>query len=168
MTTRKLVTMALLISLAIVVSIADSFIPSFVPGMKLGLANIIILVTLYGYGFKEAFLVNLARVFIASLLRGNIFTMGFFMSLAGAIASLIVMFLLKRFIKNIHIVGVSVVGSLFHSAAQIVVGMFFISSTSLIYYLPILCLTSVITGIFVGLTAGVINKKNLLKNGDLK
>ena len=163
MTTKKLTSMSLLIALSIILSIVDSFIPSFVPGMKLGLANVIILVVLYGYGFKEAFLINIARVLIASLLRGSFLSMGFFMSLSGAIVSLIIMWILKKFIKNIHIVGVSVVGSLFHSAAQICVGMLYLSTTSLIYYLPILALTSIITGVFVGLTAGLINKKDFLK-----
>jgi len=160
---KKIATLAILTALAIILSILDGFIPSFIPGMKLGLANIVILMILYSYGFKEALFVNLLKVFIAGVLRGNFFNMGFFMSLSGAIFSLIVMFLLKRFIPKIHIVGVSVIGSVIHSLAQVLVGMIFINSISFLYYLPILSLTSVITGIIMGLLAQYLNKFKFLK-----
>lgn len=162
-TTRKLVTLSLLIALSVVLSVIDSFIPGFVPGMKLGLANIVILLTLYNYGFLEALFVNLLRVFLASFLRGNIFTMGFFMSFSGALLSLFIMALLKRFCPKLHIVGISVIGSLFHSIAQIIVGIIYLGSASIAYYLPILTLTSIATGIFIGLTTLYLNKLHLIK-----
>ncbi len=162
-TTRKITTTALLVALGVILSIIDSFIPGFVPGMKLGLANIVILMTLYSYGFLDALFVNLLRVFLASFLRGTFLSMGFFMSLSGALVSLIIMFLLKRFIKKLHIVGVSVVGSLFHSFAQIGIAMLYLGTGNVIYYLPILCVTSILTGIFVGLATLYINRLNLIK-----
>lgn len=162
-TTRKITTTALLVALGVILSIIDSFIPGFVPGMKLGLANIVILMTLYSYGFLDALFVNLLRVFLASFLRGTFLSMGFFMSLSGALISLLVMFLLKKFIKKLHIVGVSVVGSLCHSFAQIGVAMLYLGTSNVIYYLPILCVTSILTGIFVGFATLYINKLNLIK-----
>lgn len=164
LTIRKITTFALLIALGVILSIVDSFIPGFVPGMKLGLANIVILMALYSYGFIDAFLINILRVFLASLLRGNIFTMGFFMSLVGAIFSLIIMGLLKRFVPKLHIVGVSVIGSLIHSIGQIIVGYIYLNTINIFYYLPILACTSILTGIFIGLSALYLNKLNLLKN----
>ena len=164
LTIRKITTFALLIALGVILSIVDSFIPGFVPGMKLGLANIVILMALYSYGFIDAFLINILRVFLASLLRGNIFTMGFFMSLVGAISSLIIMGLLKRFVPKLRIVGVSVIGSLIHSLGQIIVGYIYLNTINIFYYLPILACTSILTGIFIGLSALYLNKLNLLKN----
>lgn len=162
-TTRKITNIALLVALGVILSIIDSFIPGLVPGMKLGLANIVILMALYSYGFLDTLFINLLRVFLASFLRGTFLSMGFFMSLSGAIVSLLVMFLLKRYVKKLHIVGVSVVGSLFHSVAQILVGIIYLGTANLFYYLPILCVTSILTGIFVGLSAHYLNKLNLIK-----
>ena len=93
---KDITTLSLLCTLCIVLSIVDSFIPSFVVGMKLGLANIIILVSLYTYGFLPTLLINILRVFIASLLRGTFLSMGFMMSLMGALFSLLIMVLLKN------------------------------------------------------------------------
>ena len=89
MKTHKIALLGVLTSAAIVVSILESFIPSIgIPGVKLGLANILILITLYELGVWEAIVVNTLRVVITGLLRGTIFTMGFYMSLAGAFLSL--------------------------------------------------------------------------------
>ena len=162
-TTRKLTTMSLLVALGVVLSIIDSFIPGFVPGMKLGLANIVILMALYSYGFLDILFINLMRVFLASFLRGTFLSMGFFMSLSGALISLCVMYLLMRFIKKLHVVGVSVIGSLFHSFAQIFIAFIYLGTGNVIYYLPILCFTSILTGIFVGFSALYFNKLNLIK-----
>ncbi len=160
---KDITTLSLLCALGIVLSIVDSFIPSFVVGMKLGLANIIILVSLYTYGFLPTLLINILRVFIASLLRGTFLSMGFMMSLMGALFSLLIMVLLKNIFKNLHICTISVVGSLFHSLAQIIVGSLYMMTTAFFYYLPILSLTSIITGIFIGLAAKQILKLNIIK-----
>lgn len=161
--TRKLTTTSLLVALGVILSIIDSFIPGFVPGMKLGLANIVILMALYSYGFLDTLFINLMRVCLASFLRGTFLSMGFFMSLSGALISLCVMYLLMRFIKKLHIVGVSVIGSLFHSFAQICIAFIYLGTGNVIYYLPILCFTSILTGIFVGFSALYFNKLNLIK-----
>lgn len=160
--TRKIVTLSLLICISVILSIVDGMIPSFIPGIKLGLANIIILMILYSYSLNDALIVSILRVFIAGLLRGNIFNMGFFMSLSGAICSLFIMFILKKFINKIHIVGVSVVGSITHCLAQIGVGVLYLG-TSVFFYLPVLLITSLITGLFIGLAAHYLNKLKLLK-----
>lgn len=161
----RITTTAMLMAIAIVLSILEGFIPSFgVPGVKLGLANIAILIVLYEFGIIDALIVNLGRVFLASLIRGGIFTMGFWMSFAGALVSLGVMFLLKILFKKFSLVGVSIVGAIFHVVAQIFVGVIFLQTWELFFYLPILLLTSLVTGIFVGVVAKlIINTKVISK-----
>lgn len=162
---HKLALIGILAALAIVIAIAESFIPSIgIPGVKLGLANIVILVILYELGIVEAILVNLLRVFIVGLVRGNIASMGFLMSLAGAILSLAVMILFYKLIKKFSIIGVSIIGSVFHVTGQILVAMIFLGSAYIFFYLPIIAFSALITGLFVGITAKlIINTKVISK-----
>ncbi len=164
MNARKITLMAILIAGSIILSIFDSFIPSFVPGMKLGLANIIILVALYTLGIKEAIIINLVRVYLAALLKGTIFNVGFLMSLSGAILSILIMIIVKSIFKNkISIITVSILGAIFHSGGQILVAIFYFETFNMIFYLPILSLVSVATGILMGLIARQIVKTNIIQ-----
>ena len=129
MNVHKLVTIGVLTASAIVIAIAESFIPSIgIPGIKLGLANIIILITIYELGILEATFINLLRVVIVALIRGTFLSYTFLMSLTGAILSLGVMILMYLLIKKISIIGVSVVGALFHVFGQILIAMFFMNT----------------------------------------
>ena len=127
MKTRKIALLGVLTAGAIIISIIESFIPSIgIPGVKLGLANIVILIILYEIGVKEAIIVNLTRVVLAGTIRGILFSMGFLMSLAGATLSLTVMILLYLVVKKLSVIGVSVIGSIFHVTGQILVAMAFL------------------------------------------
>lgn len=149
---------------AIVIGIIESFIPSIgIPGVKLGLANIVILITLYELGIIEALFVDLARVFIVGLLRGTIFTMGFFMSLTGAILSLGIMIIFYLLIKKFSIVGVSVIGAIFHVVGQILVAWLFLSTPYILYYLPVIAISAIVTGVGVGVVANLIIKTGVIK-----
>ena len=160
---HKISLIAVLISLAVVLSIVEGLIPSIgVPGIKLGLANILIVVSLYELGPKEAFVVNIGRVYLANLLRGTIYGMGFFMSLAGALLSYIVMLIFYLLVRKFSVIGVSVIGSLFHVTAQVLVAMAYLGSASIIYYLPFIALGALITGIFVGIVAKAIIKSKII------
>lgn len=164
MNTRRITLNAVLISIAVVISVVESFIPSVgVPGIKLGLANIIILITLYELGIVDAIIVNLFRVFLASLLRGTIFSMGFFMSFAGAFLSLGIMIVFYLFIKKFSIIGVSVLGAFFHVIGQILVAIIYLGTAYIVYYLPFIALASIVTGIFVGIVANLIIKKGVIR-----
>ena len=135
--THKVALLAILIAGAIILSIVEGFIPGFgIPGIKLGLANILILITLYELGPKEALVVNLSRVYLANLLRGTIMGMGFLMSLTGAILSYLVMLLFYLLIKKFSIIGVSVLGSVAHVLGQLLIAMLFLGSNVVIIYLP--------------------------------
>ena len=164
MNIHKIAITGILTAGAIVIGVIESFIPSIgIPGVKLGLANIIILITLYELGILEALFVDLARVFIVGLLRGTIFTMGFFMSLTGAIFSLAIMILFYLLIKKFSIVGVSVIGALFHVFGQILVAWLFLSAPYILYYLPVIAISAIITGVLVGITARLVIKTGVIK-----
>ena len=165
MKVQKIALLGVLLATTIVIAIVESFIPSFtIPGIKLGFANIVILVTLYELGVKEAIFINLVRVLVVSLVRGTFLSMGFFMSLTGAVLSLGVMILFCLLIKKFSIMGVSVIGSLFHVTGQILIAMIYMGSVYVVYYLPIIGLAAVITGILVGFIARAIIKTNVIKN----
>ena len=165
MKVQKIALLGVLLATTIVIAIAESFIPSFtIPGIKLGFANIVILVTLYELGVKEAVFINLVRVLVVSLVRGTFLSMGFFMSLTGAVMSLGVMILFCLLIKKFSIIGVSVIGSLFHVTGQILIAMIYMGSVYVVYYLPIIGLAAIITGVLVGFIARAIIKTNVIKN----
>jgi len=153
METRKFTTLSMLLSLAVVLNIIESVIPLFngyIPGLKLGLANTVILFVLYVYSFKDALYVSILRVILVGILRTGLFSIAFFFSLGGAILSVTMMFIFKK-ITKLSIVGISIVGSIFHSLGQIIVGMFILETANMIYYLPWLLMFSIPTGIIVGL-----------------
>ena len=152
METKKFMRLSMLLALSVVLNIIENMVPLFngtIPGVKLGLANIVILFVLYQYGFKEAISLSLTRVFLVSILHTGLFSVAFFLSLAGAILSIIAMGIAKR--TKLSIVGVSVVGSLFHSLGQVIVVAFFIGSMSAFNYLPIITLFAIPTGIITGI-----------------
>lgn len=165
MKVQKIALLGVLLAATIVIAILESFIPSFlIPGIKLGFANIVILVTLYELGIWEAVFINVIRVLVVSLVRGTFLSMGFFMSLTGAFMSLGIMILFYLVIRKFSIIGVSVIGALFHVIGQIIIAMIYMSSVYVVYYLPIIAFAAVITGTIVGIIARAIIKTNVIKN----
>ena len=162
MNIQKCTRLSMLTAVAIVLNILESFIPFFnIPGIRIGLANIIILSILYVYGIKEAIYVSILKVLIVGILRTGLFSTTFLFSLSGAIVSLIMMFLAKK--TNIFsIIGVSIVGAISHSTGQIIMAYIILRNSSVYLYLPILLIVSIITGIFVGIISNEIVK--YLKN----
>lgn len=170
MDTKKLVHLAMLTSIGLALHIFEGFIPNpfigIAPGAKLGLANIIGLITLVIYGFKYAVTVNLLRCFIAGIASGAITSMMY--SMAGALASTVLMWVvLKLFGKYFSLIGVSMFGALGHNVAQLTVAAIIINNVRIYVYLPIMIFASIFTGIFIGLTANFTMKKAkvLFKNG---
>ena len=164
MKVQKMALLGVLTAGAIVIAILESFIPSIgIPGVKLGLANIVILIILYELGIVEAIIVNLLRVLVVGLVRGTFLSMGFLMSLTGAVLSLGIMILFYLLIKKFSIVGVSVIGSLFHVFGQILIAMIFLGTAYIFLYLPIIALSAIITGVFVGVIASLVIKTGIIK-----
>ena len=164
MKVQKMALLGVLTAGAIVIAILESFIPSVgIPGVKLGLANIVILIILYELGILEATIVNLLRVLVVGLVRGTFLSMGFLMSLTGAVMSLGIMILFYLLIKKFSIVGVSVIGSLFHISGQFLIAMIFLGTAYIFLYLPIIAVSAIITGVFVGIVAQLIIKTGIIK-----
>lgn len=159
---KKYMRLVMLLSFSIVLSIIESFIPIFngyIPGLKLGLANIIVLIVLYKYDTKDVFFVSILRVIVVGILRTGLFSINFFFSLFGAIFSCLAMVLVKK--TKLSMIGVSIVGSIFHSVGQILAAILFLNN-NMIYYLPWLVLFSVPTGLFIG----YVSKKMLVELED--
>jgi len=164
MKVQKMALLGVLTAAAIVIAILESFIPSIgIPGVKMGLANIVILIILYELGIWEAGVVNLLRVLVVSLVRGTFLSMGFLMSLTGAALSFGIMVLFYLLIKKFSIIGVSVIGSVFHVTGQIIIAMIFLGSAYIFLYLPIIAISAIITGVFVGITAKLIISTGVIK-----
>lgn len=158
MKTREITKIAILTSICVVISIIEScftFIGDIIPGLKLGLANIVIIFALYKCGFKTALLVSLIRVLIVAILRTG-FGINFFFSLSGALFSIISMTILMK--TKLSIIGVSIIGSIFHSIGQVLIGIIMLDNYNVIYYLPYLLIFSIPTGIIIGIiTKKIIN-----------
>jgi len=164
MNTHKLVLIGVLTASAIVIAILESFIPSIgIPGIKLGLANIVILLTIYELGVMEAAFINILRVLIVAVVRGTLLSMGFFMSLTGAFLSFAIMVLFALTIKKFSVIGVSVIGAIFHVVGQIIVAMIYLDSAYILFYLPIIALSAIITGILVGIVTQTIIRTGVIK-----
>jgi len=155
---RKMVMLALIISQALVLHLIEGFIPVVAPGIKLGLANIMTLVTLVLYGFKEALMVVVVRSVLGSLLSGSVTAMLY--SLAGGILSCLAMgWLYFRWRAYFSIIGISTAGAIFHNIGQLLVASWVFGTIGILFtYLPVLTVAAAGTGFFVGLTSGYIIK----------
>lgn len=158
MKSSKISTYGLLIALAFILSYIEALFPPPVPipGIKLGLANLVVLADLYTMGVKEAFVLSLIRIILVGLTFGNMSTMLF--SLAGGILSWLVMSLLKQ-VKSFSLVGVSVAGAVSHNIGQIITAIFVTENINIIYYLPFLLLSGLITGAVIGIIGAMIIKR---------
>lgn len=149
---KKHTQIAMLLSLAVVLNVVENMIPILggqIPGLKLGLANILIIFVLYTFSFKDALYLSILRVFLVSILYTGLFSPAFFFSLSGAFLSIIFMSFAKNVLK-LSVIGVSVIGSVFHSVGQILVAILILKEMNIIYLLPWLIIFSIITGIIIG------------------
>lgn len=154
---KKMVFMSLLVAQALVLGIIEKSIPVpfITPGAKLGLANIITVVALYTFSFKDVITIVFLRVILSSIFGGTL--SGFLYSISGGILSLLSMYFIFKILNNkISTMGLSVVGAVFHNVGQILVAVLFVQNIKIISYLPVLLITGVMTGIFVGLVAALI------------
>ena len=154
---RELAVCSLFIAVALIFSYIESLlpIPFPVPGMRLGFANIAILAVLYMYGIRDAFIVNIVRIILSSLLFGNINS--FFFSISGGMASLAVMCLLKHFGK-FNIITVSAVGGVIHNIAQILISIWVLGSIAIGYLMPVFIVLGIVTGIICGIITNIFLK----------
>ncbi len=155
---KKLTVLALAVSLAMLLSFIESLIPPLmaVPGVKIGLSNIVTVFLLYTFGAKEAGAVTLVRVLLSALLFGSFVSLIY--SMSGAALSFAVMFLIKKTGK-FSAVGVSVGGGVCHNIGQIIAAALVMRTAAIVSYLPVLLISGVVAGVFVGIAAGLVTKR---------
>jgi heptaprenyl diphosphate synthase len=156
---KKVALYGVFIALAMIMSYIELLIPPIfaaVPGIKLGLPNIIIIYVLYKTGFKSAFFISIVRVLLVAILFGNAMTLSY--SIAGAVLSIVLMGILKR-TNAFSMIGVSVAGAVMHNIAQVLVAVILLESTLIGYYAIILAITGTISGVLIGVIGYNIIKR---------
>lgn len=155
---KKTAYMGVFLAFALILSYIESLIPFYfgIPGMKLGLANLIVVVMLYLAGTKEAFVISVLRILLSGFLFGNMF--GILYSLAGGLLSFFVMWLVKR-AGHFHTVTVSVCGGIFHNVGQLLVAALVVENYNVLYYMPVLLVAGILTGFVIGILADELGKR---------
>jgi heptaprenyl diphosphate synthase len=150
--------MAFVIAFAMILSFVESRIPAFVaiPGVKVGLANIAVIFTLYKFGVKEAVTVSIIRVLLISMLFGS--PVSLIYSISGATLSLVSMILLKK-LTPLTEVTISVTGGVMHNVGQIAAASFMLSTNVVVYYLPFLLVSGTVAGVVVGIASAILIKR---------
>ena len=158
MKTKKVAFIGMSIALAMILSFVESQIPlnAAVPGIKVGLPNLVMVFLLYRVGWKETIAVSIIRIILISLLFGNI--QYFTFSVAGAVLSLTGMILLKK-TNWFSCVAVSVTGGILHNVGQIIAACFWTQTAQIAYYLPVLLISGTIAGVVIGIVSGLLIKR---------
>lgn len=151
---KRIALFGMMVALAFTFSYLESLIPFdfFIPGIKLGLANLVVVVALYTMKPYEALCIAIIRIFLAGLTFGNAYSIAY--SLCGGILSFLVMLAFKK--TKLSIVGVSMLGGICHNIGQILVAMVIMSTMKISYYLPILLAAGLITGLLIGIVSRLI------------
>ena len=157
MKTKKIAYLGLLIALAFVFSYIEFLIPVNlgIPGAKLGLANLVIIVALYTINERDAFVLSMIRIVLVGFTFANLASMLY--SLAGGILSFFTMVLAKRS-KKFSMTGISVIGGIFHNVGQIIIAICVVKTASLVYYLPVLMVAGIVAGVAIGILGEMVTK----------
>lgn len=152
---KKTIYMGLLLAFTLLLSYVESLIPfGFgIPGIKLGLANLAVILCLYHGGTRAALGLNITRILLAGFLFGNLYSICY--SLAGGMLSFFFMWLTKK--TNIFTMkGVSVTGGVFHNLGQILIAAFVVKTAGVFFHIPYLLLAGILTGWLIGFSAGIL------------
>lgn len=155
---RRLALSAMLAALALIFSYVEALIPLPVPvpGIKLGIANLVIVIAIYKLGFRYAFTINCIRIIIAGLLFSGVF--GMLYSFAGGVLSIVIMYLLYR-TGLFSMVGVSMAGGVAHNLGQLLTASLIVSNIRMMSYFSILLFSGLISGILIGVIAALIYRR---------
>lgn len=159
---KRIALFGMMVALAFTFSYFESFIPfNFgIPGVKLGLANLVVVVALYTMRPGEAFCIAVIRIFLAGLTFGNVYSIAY--SLCGGILSFAVMLLAKK--TKLSIIGVSMLGGICHNIGQIIVAAIVTETIRIAYYLPVLLVSGLVTGFLMGVVSKlVVNRFDTIK-----
>lgn len=156
--TKKIAYIGVFAALSILFGYIETLIPFpfGIPGIKLGLANIMTVVILYSMGTWEAVVVLIVRILVVSMLFGSPYSMIY--SLAGGVVSLLIMIIVKH-LKIFSIIGVSIAGGLSHNIGQLLVAVFVVEEDRLMFYTPFLMISGAITGMIIGIVSKVIYER---------
>lgn len=149
---KKIPYMGILLALALICSYVEVLIPFSIgiPGIKLGLANIVIVFALYTVGTKDAYILSIARILISGFMFGNVMAIAY--SFAGGMLSLTVMAILKK-MNLLSAISVSIAGGIAHNIGQIIIATWIVSNYSVMYYIPVLMIAGFLTGALIGIVA---------------
>ncbi len=156
--TKKLTLLSIFAALSIVLSFVETLLPPIyaaIPGIKIGLANIISITLLYKFSLKDTALVSLVRVLTVAFLFGNVMTLSY--SLAGSFLSIMVMYLIKK-TKLFSTIGVSIAGGVAHNLGQIIIAILVTSTLEIGYYMIFLCISGVLSGTLIGILGALVLK----------
>ncbi len=158
MKSKKIAVYGLLVALAFILSYIESLFPLAIgiPGIKLGLANLVVIVAIYKLGVKEAFTLSVIRIILVGFTFGSPSSMMF--SLVGGLLSWLLMVIFQKS-KLFSMVGVSIIGGIAHNIGQIIVSILVLENINIIYYLPFLLVSGVITGGLIGILAAIIIRR---------
>ncbi len=147
----------MMVALAFTLSYLESLIPFNIgiPGIKLGLANLVVVIALYSIGIKAAFPIAVIRILLAGLTFGNANSLLY--SLAGGILSLLIMWAVKN--TKLSVIGVSVLGGVFHNIGQLFIAALMMGTTKIAYYLPVLLIAGLVTGFLIGTASELVLKR---------
>lgn len=156
--TKKVAYFGILLSLSLILSYVESLFPfGFgIPGVKLGLANLVTMIALFCLGARQATLLSVLRVVLSGILFGNMFAIVY--SLSGAAFSLIIMILLKK-TKRFSVLGVSIAGGVAHNIGQIILATFLMENKAFFYYIPVLLIVGTVTGMLIGIGSNEVMKR---------
>ena len=150
---KKLTFLAIMVAASLIMFLLEALIPIPIPmpGVKLGLSNIVSVCVLFLFGWKEAFAVLLLRILLGAIITGQLG--GIVYSLCGGLLSLSVLCLLRPILKNSQLWVAGVLGGALHNIGQIAAAMVITQTPAIIVYLPILLLCGMVAGLFTGLCA---------------
>jgi heptaprenyl diphosphate synthase len=163
-----MVMLSLMVSIALIIYVIEAQVPVLFPGIKLGLANLVSLTALIIWGPREALLIMFLRTLLGSMFTGSM--SAFMFSIAGGLLSnLVMIFLYKHFRKSLSIWSISMIGAVFHNIGQLLVASFVIQDFRIYIYLPVLMVSAVVTGYFIGLSTTFLTKylKKINSIGDI-
>ncbi|MBP3620825.1 MAG: Gx transporter family protein [Lachnospiraceae bacterium] len=145
------------IALAMILSYLENLIPInvAVPGVKLGLANLVTIVSLFKLGLKPTIVISIGRIVLSGVLFGNVTVIIY--SLAGAFLSILVMYIVKK-IKIFTVTGVSICGAVAHNFGQIIVAALILENANIMYYMLVLAAIGALAGTAIGILSGIILK----------
>jgi heptaprenyl diphosphate synthase len=149
---RKTAYLGVFLAIALICSYIETLIPfSFgIPGIKLGLTNIVVILILYCIGTKESLLISILRIVLVGILFGNLISILY--SLSGGLLSFLIMYLLKK-TNRLGCISVSVAGGISHNIGQILVAALIVRNFNILFYIPVLLLAGLITGLLIGILA---------------